>query len=168
MKTGGRKEISCTGLAYTLVEVMVAIMVLAIMIVCLYAGFASGLAVTQLSRENLRATQILVKRMEDVRLYKWSQITNTLFFKTNFTSYYYPPGTNNNTQGTTYGGVISWSDPLPAGVPGDYQASLRVITMTLYWTNQPTGAGSRSNIIVRSRQMQTYVARYGMQNYVYQ
>jgi len=33
----------------------------------------------------------------------------------------------------------------------------------LYWTNS-VGNG---NVIVRNRQMQTYVARYGMQDYIY-
>ncbi len=143
---------------------MVAMLVLGIMIVTLYAGFASGLAVVQLARENLRATQILVKRMEDVRLYTWSQITSaTNYLKPAFTTYYSPSGAS---KGTIYSGVVTTNTP--PGLPGDYQNYMVAITVTLYWTNYPTGAGSQSKAIVHSRTMQTYVARYGMQKYVYQ
>jgi hypothetical protein len=168
MKTGGRKE-KGRGAAYALAEIMVAIFVLGVMIVSLYAGFAAGLAVVQLARENLRATQIMLKRTEDIRLYTWSQLTNSTILKTNFITYYNPPGTNNNTQGTAYGVSVNPLDALPAAIPGDYRNKMRAITITVSWTNHPTGVGSGTNrSIVRIRQMQTYAARYGMQPYIYQ
>ena len=43
---------------------------------------------------------------------------------------------------------------------------MRAITVTLYWTNYSKKPNQTQ--VVRSRQMQTYVARYGMQNYLYQ
>jgi hypothetical protein len=42
---------------------------------------------------------------------------------------------------------------------------MRLVTVNLYWTNY---LGGSKGIKVQSRQMQTYVARYGMQTYVYQ
>ena len=43
-------------LAYTLAEVIVCVALVAILFVSLYGGMTSGFAVTQSSRENLRAT----------------------------------------------------------------------------------------------------------------
>src|SRR5438309_2049072 len=61
---------------HTLVEVMVAMAVLGFMMVALYAGFSSGFAVVRVSRENLRATQIMAEGMEVARLYNWDQVVN--------------------------------------------------------------------------------------------
>jgi len=41
---------------------------------------------------------------------------------------------------------------------------MRTATVTIYWTNYPAGTNTP---IVHSRQFQTYVARYGMQNYIF-
>lgn len=146
-------------------EVLVSVFVVAIMMISLYGGFSAGFAVVRLSRENLRATQIMVQKMEALRLMNWSQILNTnIYVQTAFTSYYNPSGTNNGTTGTIYAGRVSTN--APSNVPAAYRNNMRAITVTVYWTNYPTKPNT--NLIVRSRQMQTYVARYGMQNYVYQ
>ena len=58
-------------LAFSMIEILVAMVVLGIMFVSLYSGFSSGFAVVQLARENLRATQILQEKMETIRLYTW-------------------------------------------------------------------------------------------------
>jgi hypothetical protein len=151
--------------AYTLAEVMISVFVLAIMLISLYAGFSSGFAVVKLAREDLRATQILVQKMETIRLLKWSQILNTnTFLQPAFQDYYDPIGTNNQSAGAVYKGFVSTNAPI--GIPNDYKNNMRLITVTIFWTNYPQKP--RTNIIVRSRQMQTYVSRYGMQNYVYQ
>jgi len=64
---GGHKARSACS-AFTLVEVMVAVWLGAIMFVGLYLGFSQGFAVIQLTRENLRATQILQEKAETIRL----------------------------------------------------------------------------------------------------
>jgi len=151
-----------SALAYTLAEVMISVFLISIVMISLYAGFWSGFAIVKMSRENLRATQILVQKLEAVRIYNWSQITNSTFLKTNFVDYYNPVGTNNNTYGTYYQGVASVTTPTE--VPSAYQSKMRLITLTLYWTNYLQNS---TNVIVRSRQMQTYYARYGMQDYIY-
>jgi hypothetical protein len=91
----------------------------------------------------------------------------TLFRSTNealatpaFTEPYDP---NSDNPGVIYSGFVSVGPP-PAGVPADYQNNLRLVTITVYWTNYLQGS---TTPIVRSRQMQTCVARYGMQNYLY-
>jgi len=148
--------------AYTIAEVIVAVFILGIMSASLFAGFASGFDVVRLARENLRATQVMVQRMEDIRLYTWSQITNPAYLKPTFVDWYNPPGTNNGTAGVCYQG--SYSIAIPTNVPVAYRANMRSVTLTLSWTNFPTG--SRTNGMVHTRQMQSYVAYLGMQNYI--
>ena len=149
--------------AYTIAEVVVAVLLLGIMVVSLFAGFSSGFAIVQLARENLRATQIMVQKMEAVRLYNWAEITNSSYLKPSFTDWYNPSGTNTHSEGAHYQGVVSLA--APAGIPSAYQNAMRGVTVTLYWTNYPHGETDK---IVRTRQMETYVAHYGMQNYIYQ
>lgn len=152
----------CEG-AFTLAEIFVSLAVLATMVVTLFVGFSSGLALVQVARENLRGTQIMVQRCEDLRLYSWTQVTNSSFLIPTFTDYFYPPGTNTGSAGATYSGTISVS--APTGIPADYAANMRMVTVAIYWTNYPH---LLTNTIVRTRQLQTLVARYGMQPYVYQ
>jgi Tfp pilus assembly protein PilV len=151
--------------AYTLAEVMISIFILSVMVISLYAGFYSGFSIVKLSRENLRATQILVQKMEDIRILTWSQITTSKssYLKSTFVDYYNPSGTNNNTYGAYYNGTVSIA--APANIPAAYSANMKSITVTVYWTNSL--ANPSTNVIVRSRQMQTLVARYGMQDYIY-
>ncbi len=54
--------------AYTLAEVIMGAMMVTITFVSLYAGMSTGFAVTKAARENLRATQIMLERMEGIRL----------------------------------------------------------------------------------------------------
>jgi len=164
MKLIIRRRKIVTPAAYTLVEVIVAILVLALMLISLYGGFSSGFAVVKLARENLRATQIMMQKMETVRLLKWSQLLDTNnFLQPAFQDYYDPSGTNANAFGAIYRGFVTTN--AATGVSADYAANMRAVTVIIYWTNYPRGLTNTP--IVRTRQMQTLVARYGMQNYVY-
>jgi len=149
--------------AYSVVEVLVAVFLLGTLTVSLFGAFSSGLMLVRLERENLRATQILVQKMETVRLLTWSQLSDTNLATRSFIDHYDPIGLSTNSGGATYRGLVSTN--LPSGVPADYVNNMRAVTVTIYWTNHPYG--STATNIVRSRQMQTYVARYGMQNYVF-
>ena len=150
--------------AYTLAEVMIAVFLLSIMMISLYAGFWSGFAVARLSRENLRATQIMVQKLEAVRIYNWKQVTNSAILKTNFVDYYNPSGTNDNTYGAYYQCFVSVTSP-PSDIPSAYSANMRAVSVKVYWTNYLQKPNT--NVIVRSREMKTYVARFGMQDYIY-
>src|SRR5437016_14301396 len=123
--------------AYTLVEVIVSVLVLALMLISLYGGFSSGFAVVKLARENLRATQIMMQKMETVRLLKWSQLLDTNnFLQPAFKDYYDPSGTNANAFGAIYQGFVSTN--APTGITAaDYSNNMRTITVTIYWTNYP-------------------------------
>jgi hypothetical protein len=152
-----------TQAAYSVAEVLVAVFVLGTLTVSLFGGFSSGLMMVRLERENLRATQILVQKMEAVRLLTWRQLSDTNVATRSFIDHYDPVGLSTNSGGATYQGLVSTN--LPSGLPADYAKNMRAVTVTIYWTNYPHG--STTNRIVRSRQMQTYVARDGMQNYVF-
>jgi prepilin-type N-terminal cleavage/methylation domain-containing protein len=158
--------------AFSLMEVMVAVAVVGIVFVSLYAGITSGFGVINQARENLRATQVMQDRMEEMRLYTWDQVssfgTSTSYIPSTFTEPFYPTGTNlaqsDITIGTTsdaasaglfvYYGTVSITN---AGVTEAYSNDLKLVTVTVVWTN-----GVR-----RTRTMSTFFSQYGMQNYLY-
>jgi type II secretory pathway pseudopilin PulG len=145
--------------AFTFLEVILAAFVMGLMMFSLFACFSSGFTIVQSARENLRATQILLQRMEAVRLFTWRQILDTTnYLKPTFVDYY-DPQTSNNV-GTRYQGFVSAS--IPTDVPAAYRTNMRTINVTLYWTNY-----SANQTIVRTRQIETRVARSGMQNYLW-
>lgn len=158
---GRPKHERCGQEASTFAEVLVAVLVLGLMIFSLYASFFSGFTIIRSAREDLRATQILLQRIEAVRLFNWNQILDTTnYLKPTFVEYYDPLGATNSTLGVRYSGSITSS--VPTDVPGSYQTNMRAITLTLNWTNY-----NGSQRIAHTRQMQTRVARYGMQNYIW-
>lgn len=142
--------------AFSLIEVLVGSALGAIAFVYLYVGFSNGFGVIKLSRENLRATQIMQDRMETLRLYRWDQINSNGFIPTNFTAPFYALSNNaDHTEGLIYHGRLTITN---APVSESYSNDLRLVTVQLVWTN-----GS----VARRREMKTFVSRYGIQNYVY-
>lgn len=139
--------------AFTLVEIMVAIAIIAISFVSLYAGITAGVQVIQLARENLRATQIMVEKTETIRIKSWSEITNSVDSATTFVEDFYPRGVA--SKGLTYHGTIKIAD---SELDTNYRDEVRLVVVTVRWTN----AG-----VARAREMRTHVAREGMQNYVF-
>src|SRR5258708_32602812 len=115
MKLDGLKPFRRTPKAYTLAEVMISIFLISVMMVSLYAGFYSGFAIVKLSRENLRATQIMVQKMEAIRIYNWSQITNSTFLKNIFVVYYYHSGTINKNSVAYYQDLLA-TTTIPTGI----------------------------------------------------
>jgi Tfp pilus assembly protein PilE len=141
--------------AFTLVEVMVAAAVAGFMFLTLYMAFSQGFAVVQVARENLRATQIMQEKMETIRLYTWTQITNSGFIPSTFTAPFYAIGTNEGS-GVVYIGALELAAPTLAGV--GYNSDLLMVTVRLQWT---------SGQVLRTREMSTLVSRYGLQQYIY-
>jgi len=146
--------------AFTVPEVVIALVIIGTLLVALYAGFSAGFSVMKSARENLRATQILVQRAEVMRLYNWSQFLNTNnYFKPSFIEYYDPLG-GANTKGVMYVGTVR-TNALTFSGP-NYVNNMRAVTISVYWTNRI----GKTNVTF-SRQLVTHVARYGIQNYVY-
>ena len=108
----------------------------------------------QMARENLRATQIMVEKTETLRLYSWDQLTATNFVQTQFTEKYAPNATNGG-QGLSYTGTVTVS---AAPMTTAYSAEMKTVTVTLNW---------RTGSINRTRAFTTFVARNGLQNYIY-
>lgn len=154
----GRGGRSCRSAGYTLVEVLCAVLIAAISAAVLFVGFDNGFAILRTTREDMRATQILMQKTEAVRLCTWQQLTNC---PTTFKEYYYPAGTTN--AGTLYWGTLSTTG-VATNVPDSaaYKNNLHLITIRLVWTNF-VGA----KLVPHSRQMQTLSAKYGMQNYLF-
>src|SRR3954468_22033656 len=130
------KHSSESNSAYTFVEVMVAAVVLGVVGASIYWGLTAGNSLILSTRENLRATQILLQKMEAIRLFTWSQINNpTNYLATNFLETYDPQGATNSSAGTKYQCMISATVPAPGEVPEGYRTNMRTVTVTLFWTN---------------------------------
>ena len=141
--------------AFTLVEVIVAVLVVAILFVALFTGMSQGFALSAATTERLRANQIALERIEGMRLIKWSDLNNTTLVPHTFTSSYYPSAATNQSKGVTYSGTVTIANP---GLGTSYNDSVKKVTVTVSWV---------SGLITRSQALSTYVSRNGLQNYVY-
>ena len=143
--------------AFALAEVLVAVLVLAIIAVAFYGALSSGFSVAQTTREDLRATQILMQKAEAIRLCTWDQLTNFTFQEV-----YDPTAPTNTSAGVVYSGTVT--DGAATNIPNSaaYAGNMRLITLTVGWTNYNGRAP-----VAHTRQMQTQVARYGLQNYIW-
>lgn len=150
---------------FTLPEGLFGMAIMGILFVTLYTGMTTGFDSIRSSRENLRATQILLEKFETIRLYNWDQVNSNGFIPTNFVAYFDPKwnlSTNASTnawenidRGTVYTGRVSIT---PAAITEAYSNDLRTITVELTWTS-----GNREC----RRSLSSHIARYGLQNYVY-
>jgi uncharacterized protein (TIGR02598 family) len=173
--------------AFSLIEVMVAMAIVGVVFVSLYGGISSGFAVVSVARENLRATQVMQDRMEEMRLYTWDQITSfgtsTSYIPSSFTEPYYPDTSTNLslsdltetfTATATVGGTtrtttaqsnstsgFSYSGTIAisnSGLTESYSNDLRMVIVTVAWTN---------GTVRRERTMTSFVSQYGMHNYLW-
>ena len=76
--------------AYTPAEVVIAVAVVTVLFVSLHVGLSFGFAMTESNREDLRAAQITLERMEGIRLFTFDQLdsmdkTPRAFTKCNYT-----------------------------------------------------------------------------------
>lgn len=142
---------------FTLAEIMVGCALLAVMVVSLYGGISFGFASVNMARQNLRATQIALEKMEITRMYSWEQINSNGFVPLNFTAPFFPTygGGTNSDGGLTYYGttIITNVNRHPA-----YSNDMREVRVTLTWTNKN---------VRQSLEMSTYLSQYGMQRYIY-
>lgn len=148
--------------AWSLAEVMVAIVVLAIVFVSLFVAFSYGFTVIRSTREDLRATQILTQKIEAIRLCTWAQLTNC---PATFTDTY-ATSSNTNSSSLFYYGTITRAKntDLPNGTSG-YRDQVALVTVTVTW--KTPGVSANDPAVTHTRSMQTQSAMYGMQNYLY-
>ena len=151
LKTRSKSPIAS---GFTLVETCVAIMVAGTMLTAHFLAFAGGFALVTVTREDLRASQIMIQRMEAVRVSGYNQLTNTTQFPTSATQYYDESGSTN--RGIAYT-VTHQTASAIGSLPPSYRSNVTEVTVGVSW---------KSGTKTRSRTMKTYVARYGTQNYV--
>src|SRR5688572_22030951 len=142
--------------AFTLAELLVACAILGIMVVSLFGGISFGFSNITIARQNLRATQIALEKMEIVRMYSWEQVNSNGFVPTSFTAPFFPSEEKNNTNGgVTYYGAIEISK---VKFDTTYDDDMREVLVRLNWTNKNIG---------QSLEMSTYISQYGMHRYIY-
>ncbi len=123
----------------------------------LYTGMAAGFQSIRNSRENTRATQIMLEKFETIRLYNWEQINTPGFVPTTFTAQFFPnkAGVANAGTGVTYVGRVTVS-PIP--FTDAYGSDMRSVRLDVSWN---------SNGQTHTRTFTSFVGRYGIQHYVY-
>jgi len=139
--------------AFSLVEATVGMGIVGTTLATLFTGFTSGFFTMQMARENLRATQIMLERVETIRLYSWDQVTTGYIIPT-FTAPY-DPDAPTGQQGLVYNGTIEISD---TGLPSSYAADMKKVVVRVNW---------KTGRLQRSREFTSYISRFGMQDYVY-
>jgi hypothetical protein len=132
-----------------LVELIVGAGILAFTIVALYGAFSFGFSTIKVSQEDIRADQILVRKLETLRVYDWTNIINN-YVPTNFIAYYSTNG------GVTYDVTLSVTPFVPSTANESYTDSLRQVTVSVDWI---------SGGVPRTRSMTTLVSQYGIQTY---
>src|SRR5262245_44967807 len=87
---------------FTLIETVVSMPIAAVALVSLYTCFAQGFSVIGQAREDLRATQIMLKQLERIRVSPYNQLTNTVYNPQTFTDYFDPADKPTGGGGTVY------------------------------------------------------------------
>ena len=144
-------------LGFTLIETILATCFGAVMLLALYACFAGGYSLIKVTREDLRATQIALERMEAIRLAPYANLKDPTKFPTTMTVYFDEKGKSTGKGGVPYTVTFN-AGPLPPPKPqSSFYTNMMQLTVGVSW---------KSGNLPRSRTMQTYVAKYGVQGYV--
>jgi hypothetical protein len=143
--------------AFTLADAVVAVFVLGTIGGTFCVGLSSGFGMMQNTREDLRATQIMMQRVEALRLCTWSELTQYSFQEN-----YDPLSGTNSAAGAKYFGTVTIGPATSVPNSASYSPNICQVTVNLNWTNYNLNVP-----VPHSRQMQTQVARYGLQNYIW-
>ena len=126
------------------------------MVVALFGGISFGFSNITIARQNLRATQIALEKMEIVRMYSWEQVNSNGFVPNAFTAPFFPSLDGSETNaGVTYYGTIEISK---LKFDTTYDDDMRQVLVRLNWTNKN---------VAQSVEMSTYISQYGMHRYIY-
>jgi len=163
---------------FSLIEAIIGMAVVGIMITALYSALTTGFTTEQLDREDIRATQLLIEKMDQLRVISWDQLSDPSITPTTFDASFNPDETpvlrqkvrvrlsaasmNGVAKGLTkYTTLVYYGKVEVADAPNDtsYSSDMKQVTVTIEWK---TLSGMK-----RTRSFTTFVARYGMQNYAY-
>lgn len=146
----------CRGQGFSLIEALVGVAMFGIAFFALYSGLTYCCSNLQFSRENLRATEIMVRKLETIRLYSWQQVNDPTFLPRTFTATYdATPVGSSTAMNLTYKGTVEITN---APIVANYSDKLRLVTINLTW---------KTGKVTRSRSMQSLVAFSGLYYYVY-
>jgi prepilin-type N-terminal cleavage/methylation domain-containing protein len=142
---------------FSLVETVVAMALLGLVCMALFSGLCNSTFSVHLSRDNLRATQIMAEKLDTIRLYSWKQLTNHTYIREDFDTPLHPPDPSSPPQADApvYKGAIYIETP---PISEFYGKDMRLVTVELKW---------KTGELERTRSMSTLVSRYGMHKYVY-
>jgi hypothetical protein len=140
----------------TMVDVIMAVALIAIMCTGLVGSLTYGFFTMGITRENQRATQIMLETVETIRLYNWDQVNSNGFIPHTFTGVYDPQAPT-GAQGITYYGTIS-TGAANVGTNVGVNNKLMLMNVGLNWTNRG---------IPHHRLASTLIGQDGIQNYVY-
>lgn len=135
---------------FSVIEAMVGFVILGITITALCGGFSFGFNTIKLSQEEVRADQILVQKLESLRIYKWNAINN-LFITPTFTNYY---SSSNTLGGITYSGTMTVTNFPSTGE--SYSNTLKQVIATVSWFSEGMN---------HTRSMTTLVSQNGLLTY---
>lgn len=139
---------------FSLIEVTMAMGVIGTASMALFTGFTGGFQTMEMARENLRATQVLLEKTETLRLYSWDQINTSGFIPRNFSAFYDPNDTNSSSSIVYSGTMVITNCPISTS----YSNDMKMAVITINWQ---TGG------IQRTRTFSTFIARNGLQSYIY-
>lgn len=138
---------------FTLVEVLVGVVLLAVMFTVFYVGITAGFGMIQLARENLRATQILQEKTETLRLLTWEDLQQ---MQRSMMEPFYAPGSDMESS-LNYDLRVEIPDTSPIQ-DASYAPDIKLVRVEATWM---------SGGVERRRSMSTYVSRYGLHRYRY-
>jgi type II secretory pathway pseudopilin PulG len=171
LKQAGQPRVFRTEAVFSLVEVMVAAAIAAIIFTAVFSGISNSFSLLNTTRENMRATQIIMSRLEGLHLEAWgngmnqaSQLFDPTLVPATFTDHFYPLGLNGNTTnlGTVYTGTVTITTNITMTPAATYSGSMALVTVTVSWADVAHGVTTH-----HTSAMSTYIAQYGIQNYVY-
>lgn len=141
--------------AFTIPEVVIAAVLLAFSWIALNSAITNAYMIVRSARENLRATQIMVEKTEQLRMYNWNQILAlTSVQSTN----YFDPSSNTPPVYT----VTVSAPQIPANLGAvSYQNDMRTFIVSVSWYTY----NGKTNVF-HTDSMQTHVAHLGMNSYV--
>jgi len=145
---------------FSLVEAVVGMALLGLVCMALFSGLCNSTFSVHLTRENLRATQIMAEKLDTIRLYSWKQLTNDAFarqIEKPFTAPLQAPDSSSPppTNSAVFNGAVYIES---APITEVYGKDMRLVTVELKW---------KTGHLERTRSMSTLVSRYGTYKYIY-
>ena len=140
--------------AATISEIVVSVLIVTIGAAALMGCFRYAFFITDISQQQQRATQVMLERAEAIRLCSWDQVRSNGFIPLTYSEYYDPTAAV-GSQGVLYSGTAKVS-AFPYNT--SYSNDMRQLTLTLTW---------KTGKVTHNRTNITYIAKDGIQNYVY-